>query len=231
LLVFYGVDTVSTVLINGNVVGTTDNQFRRYVFPIKSSLRVGTNTIEVRFTSAGTYSSDHAKAYPYALPESTSQPHSHGELNRHLIRKESCSFAWDWGPCFMPQGIWKPVEIIGFSSPLVVDAYPQVFNAKDEAFRVLVTAEVTAISPLTATLTASVAGVQNSASFTLVAGNNNSLTLELSVPASKVDLWWPVGYGQAPLYDLTIDVAFSDGSSAQEVKRIGFGLPLSLSPH
>lgn len=218
----YGVDTVSTVLINGNAVGTTDNQFRRYIFPIKSALRAGANTIEVRFVSAGTYSAERAKSYPYSLPESTSQPHSHGELYRHLMRKESCSFAWDWGPCFMPQGIWRPLEVIGFTSPLLVDAYPQVFSLQDDAFRVLVTAEVTSLSPspLTGTLTATVAGVQASTPFTL-ATRNNTITLELSVPASKIDLWWPVGYGQAPLYDLTIDVSFSDGSSAQEVKRIG----------
>jgi len=189
LLVCYGVDTVSTILINGQVVGTTDNQFRRYIFSIKHALVLGANNrIEVRFQSAGTYADQKAKAYPYPLNESTSKPHSHGELYRHFMRKESCSFAWDWGPCFMPQGIWRPIEIIGHTSPLLIDAYPQVFNEKDGAFRVLVSADVSSILAESGVLTATVAGVQATAPFTLSVGST-TVTVELSVPAAKVDLW------------------------------------------
>lgn len=174
--------------MNGQEVGTTDNQFRRYLFPIKQALRVGENEIEVKFQSAGTYSKAKAEAYPYPLNESTSQPHSHGEMNRHFMRKESCSFAWDWGPCFMPQGIWRPIEIIGYSSPLLVDAYPQVSNLKDDHFKVLISADVSSVLALSGTISASVAGIQASAPFTLSVGDS-LVTLELSVPSSKVDLW------------------------------------------
>ena len=39
-VVLFGVDTVATVLLNGFVVGSTDNMFVRYKFDVKPTLRV-----------------------------------------------------------------------------------------------------------------------------------------------------------------------------------------------
>ena len=30
---------------------------------------------------------------------------------RNFVRKEQCDFGWDWGPCFVPAGIWLPIYI------------------------------------------------------------------------------------------------------------------------
>ena len=47
-LVFEGVDTIATVELNGVVVGTTDNMFRRYEFDIGSTVdRQALNTLTV----------------------------------------------------------------------------------------------------------------------------------------------------------------------------------------
>ncbi|KAJ3078493.1 hypothetical protein HK102_004465, partial [Quaeritorhiza haematococci] len=51
---------------------------------------------------------------------------------------------------------------------------------------------------------------------------SGSLELELEVPVSKVDLWWPAGYGRQPLYDLTITLTTSSTSIAKSTRRIGF---------
>lgn len=45
-------DTVATISINGEVIGTTENMFRRYIFDIKPILQLGSNNIEVSFESA-----------------------------------------------------------------------------------------------------------------------------------------------------------------------------------
>ncbi len=47
ILICEGLDTVATILINGNQAGTTENMFRRYVFQIKPYLQEGSNLIEV----------------------------------------------------------------------------------------------------------------------------------------------------------------------------------------
>lgn len=114
-----GIDTVAIVRVNGLVVGTTDNMFRHYQFDVASALVAGTNTIQVEIKSPATYVVDAMAAYPYALPESTEPSNSHGILGRNYVRKEQCSYAWDWGPCFMPQGIWRPIKLVAWTSAVV----------------------------------------------------------------------------------------------------------------
>lgn len=62
------------------------------MFDITSAVRTGTNTIEVKFTSAVEYAYAQAAAYPYTVPFSA---YPTGLDNRNFIRKEQCSFAWD----------------------------------------------------------------------------------------------------------------------------------------
>ena len=54
-LVGHGVDTVSKIYINNELVGTTDNMFVRYKFDVKSLLKVGQNNIRIVFESAVSY--------------------------------------------------------------------------------------------------------------------------------------------------------------------------------
>jgi len=46
-----GLDTLATVSVNGQVVGTADNMFRTWEFDIRGALTTGGNSIEVRFAS------------------------------------------------------------------------------------------------------------------------------------------------------------------------------------
>jgi beta-mannosidase len=108
-LVAEGLDTIAVVTLNGQQLGQTDNMFRRWRFDVTNVLTSGTNTIEVAFTSAATWANQRAAAYPYVCPTSDDPSVQHGEPNRNFIRKEQCSFSWDWGPCFIPQGIWQPI--------------------------------------------------------------------------------------------------------------------------
>jgi beta-mannosidase len=94
VLVCDGLDTVSTVLINGKVVGQSDNMFLRYIFDVKSAIKAGTNTIQVRFTSAIQYATRKSQEYGYDVPPDCSVPVQHGECHRNFIRKEQSSFSW-----------------------------------------------------------------------------------------------------------------------------------------
>jgi beta-mannosidase len=120
-LIAEGIDTVSEIYINGILIGTTNNQFRRYSFDISDIVEKGTNTIEISFTSAEIYASKKVicfsnfninyqmTEYPYFVTDGTVPPEYSGEPWRNFIRKEQCSFAWDWGPCFIPAGVWMPI--------------------------------------------------------------------------------------------------------------------------
>lgn len=107
LMVFEGIDTAASIQLNGVSLGETNNMFRRYTFDVTQVLEeAGNNTLVVEIESAATYANAQAEAYPYDVPMSASDSQN-GEPNRNFIRKEQCSFSWDWGPAFLPSGVRK----------------------------------------------------------------------------------------------------------------------------
>ena len=94
VLVCDGLDTVATVTINGVVVGKSVNMFHQYIFDVKEAIKVGTNAIDVSFTSAISYAANKSRAYGYKVPPECSVPVQRGECHRNFIRKEQCSFSW-----------------------------------------------------------------------------------------------------------------------------------------
>lgn len=93
-MVFGGLDTVATVLVNNVEVGHSTNMFHRYIFSVKGVLKTGMNKIEVRFTSAVLYAKEQAKKFPYRVPPECPVPVQRGECHGNFIRKEQCSFSW-----------------------------------------------------------------------------------------------------------------------------------------
>lgn len=50
-----GLDTIANIYLNDEMIGKTDNQFRRYVFDVKSKLKAKQNSIRVDIESARNY--------------------------------------------------------------------------------------------------------------------------------------------------------------------------------
>lgn len=118
LLVFDGVDTVSSIWLNGVKVGSTDNMFRRYVsspggtalryfsalcltysvvfvqdFSVGDSLKDGENQLEVRFMSPVLYASQRYRAHSaYRVPPECPPDVQKGECHVNFIRKVSMSY-------------------------------------------------------------------------------------------------------------------------------------------
>ena len=50
--------------------------------------------------------------YPHIVPPVEYPAVQNGEKFRNFLRKSPASFSWDWGPAFIPSGIWKPVSLV-----------------------------------------------------------------------------------------------------------------------
>ncbi|OBZ70764.1 Beta-mannosidase A [Grifola frondosa] len=111
-LVFYGIDTIANITVAGHPVAWVDNQFRQYVYDIShliaSPVHHDTN-VTVALESA----------YFYGLnvtsrPDAEISPTGDFEYAgiRQFIRKISSDFGWDWGPAFVPSGIFKPAYLV-----------------------------------------------------------------------------------------------------------------------
>jgi beta-mannosidase len=225
LLVAEGIDTVATILINGQAIAWVNNMFRKYAWDVTTVVKSGTNVLTVAFQDAVSYVNQQKAAYPYNLP-SADDSVQNGELNRNFVRKEQCSFSWDWGPCFNPQGIWQPIRLVAYSTAVLdniaVQVTPHSSNTTN-AFRVEVDAQIDAVVSVSGTLTLSVANTHTTpvSRKVLVTPGVSHFTLTLDV--ANVALWWPAGYGTPNLYNLT--VSWTNDATQQTstiTKRIGF---------
>ncbi len=81
--------------------------FVAHRFDVKQALRPGRNILEIRFSSP--------IAYIRARRRSKEKTEWNDPVGgRWYIRKEQCSFGWDWGPRFATCGIYKPIRLEGW---------------------------------------------------------------------------------------------------------------------
>uniref|UniRef100_A0A671SDL9 Beta-mannosidase n=1 Tax=Sinocyclocheilus anshuiensis TaxID=1608454 RepID=A0A671SDL9_9TELE len=195
VLVFEGVDTVSTISLNGVTIGKTDNMFRRYDFEVTGLLKDEENVLQVWIMSAVTYASQRSHAHTeYRVPPDCPPPVQKGECHVNFIRKAQSSFSWDWGPSFPTLGIWKEVRLEVFNSSRVLS---YTTNSEHSSWNV----EVELFFDVFV------------ASKVLVNNNLDIYDDNKCVHFKSVSLWWPFGHGEQFLYYLTIDVNLEGGET------------------
>lgn len=111
-LVFKGLDTFAEITLNGSPIGSTDNMFRSWSFPVKSLLREGTNTVRVTFHSALRKGAELLEAYGRSLPADND-----GSAIKvsPFVRKAGVHFGWDFAPRLVTCGIWQEVGLRAWS--------------------------------------------------------------------------------------------------------------------
>jgi len=223
LLVCDGLDTVAELSLNGQVIANTDNMFRSYIIPISSPL-TGGQVISITFQSATKYGVAKTAEYPYPVPNSPSLFETAG---RNFVRKVQSSFAWNWGPSFIPQGIWQSIRLVGVSSLFVSSAATVVYPGTENDWIVRVSLELL-LAPsskgIDGTFSVSIDGINTTTttvSFPPMT-TSASLPIDLHVAKTAVKLWWPNGYGSPVLYAVTITWHSTTSSPVVITKKVGF---------
>ncbi|KAL0576527.1 hypothetical protein V5O48_005447 [Marasmius crinis-equi] len=115
LLVFWGIDTIANITFAGQPVAWVNNQFRHHIFDVTPHLATGSGNLTLDFESAVFYGLNVS-----SRPDATFYPGGNGVFEypaaRHYIRKIQIDFGWDWGPAFVPTGIFKPAFLITLSN-------------------------------------------------------------------------------------------------------------------
>jgi beta-mannosidase len=191
-LVCDGLDTLATVFVNGQQVGESDNMFRQYRWEVKQLVKIGTNELAIHFESPVQYVQRKQAEVP--LP-GVSQAISGGP---HL-RKAPCQWGWDWGPQLPPIGIWKDLRLEGYSQARFTDVFLRQSH-QSKAVTIFAEFQLEQMNDMTVTVQMKVVspkGKEQVAEAPVVAGK-----VELSV--KNPQLWWPNGYGEQPLYKVTL---------------------------
>ncbi|MFQ5638964.1 MAG: glycoside hydrolase family 2 protein [bacterium] len=209
-LVAEGLDTFSTIFVNGHEVAQTRNMFIEHRFEVKEHLRPGENNIKIRLHSPVLWSKRAEEKYGRLFA-------SH-ENHRVYARKAQYSFGWDWGPKLPTSGIWRPIYIETVKAIRLEDVFVDI-DLEDSLNRARVSVQIeTEIFDKKDVAFTAAATVNGEKKECEIRENRCAIPFEIKNP----HLWWPAGHGEPHLYQLKVEVRANNDIA--EKRSLKFGI-------
>lgn len=204
VLRFEGLDTICSIALNGIVLGRHDNMFTPLELDVSAYLQEGANRLEVRFESVTRVGEMRRQAF-FQREDLASDIVRFDE--RAFVRKAAYMFGWDWGPRLVSAGIWKPVRLLEFAAR-IVDVKVTQTHLSDGSVRVHCAAQ-----------TEGTGRVVHYLRFQ----EERPVRIEddASCLLTQPEVWWPLGMGEQPLYELeTLLLSSCTEHSATEQQQL-----------
>ncbi|KAL2141466.1 hypothetical protein VTI28DRAFT_2389 [Corynascus sepedonium] len=236
-LVFEGLDTFATVMLNERVILRSDNMFVEHRVDVSDLLEAEdgaehNNTLEITFEPARQRGLElvHAHAEHDFIVHQT-------EVSRGPVRKAQYHWGWDWGPMFLTCGPWKPVRLETYLSrfeDVRVDYEVRTIQEGEGTASVEAMVHAHVTSPAAAELeiefvlegerVVTLRDRRGQGDLTGNAADSSWRYASSRLRIEKAELWWPRGYGSQTLYDLKLRLIAADGTTvlAEEHRRMGF---------
>jgi beta-mannosidase len=219
-LVADGLDTLTTVLINGIEVARTANEHRTHRVDVTDALVEGTNTVEVRFESP-VLGAERLSLELGERPRASGHPFN-------SLRKMASQYGWDWGPDLAGAGIWKTIGLESWSGVRLAGVRPLAsLDGPDGVLETHLDLQWAdgATDPVTVQ-------VRVGSDELTAEGRPGQTEVVLSQRVVDARPWWPRGYGDQPFYDVSVVVAYpADDTLATWSGRVGFRtVTLSTQP-
>jgi beta-mannosidase len=200
-LVFNGLDTITEIRLNGQIIGDTQNMFIQHRLPVQQYL-TKINELEIHFYPARRFGRENAK--PIHQFPSARHP------ERVFVRKAQYSFGWDWGPALPTAGIWKDVYIEQTDNCRISSIYFETVKITDNNAEIKVKIDLDSDQKSTGFINISLDDGVNAIQDKIAFSKNKHAEWEKVVENPK--LWWPAGSGKPFLYDLKISVHDKNGN-------------------
>lgn len=214
-LVFAGIDTIADVILNGQHILRCDNMFIPHRSDVTDLLRPDGNTLSVRIFSPQLY----ARRFTYPAGQ-ISRAHRQAEA---YLRKARHSWGWDNAPRVLTAALWRPVYLQLIPPIRFTDVYTYTHRVTPENVTFgarwwIATPDVDLSSYRGVLQLSDNNGIVHEQPFDVdfIAGR-----IACTLPASAVKLWWPRGYGEPHLYNLTLTLYKAETAVAHWHGRIG----------
>jgi beta-mannosidase len=191
-LIFEGLDTYATIILNNDTIGHSENMFVKYEFNVKPILKEH-NKLRVIFQPPLSSIDISSKSLKYPGGE---QVH---------IRKAPFMFGWDWGPRYATMGIWKDVYLEFYDIIKIENIYVKQKFEEDNSVSLDFEIELN--------------NLKKGKYYIEIADNENKIYKKIKVKLQTADtiintklkiinpkLWWPNGMGKAFLYNFGINI-------------------------
>lgn len=189
-----GLDTLAEIRINGKMIANTENMHRTYEFDIRSVLKEGENEIHILLRSPLPVMNQKQQEEPlWGVDEAVAgYPH---------IRKAHYMFGWDWGPKIPDAGIWRPISIVAYEEGRLEDIYiRQTHDPNHVTLNISVELDQWTEEPLH--LEVEGKSPQGERFIHEMAKAEAMSDFSFNIPDPQ--LWWPNGYGEQPLYQVSV---------------------------
>ncbi|VVT21974.1 Glycosyl hydrolase [Sphingomonas sp. EC-HK361] len=225
VLTFNGVNYAAEVWLNGARIGAMKGAFIRGKFDVTGKLLPGRNAIAVRVSPPPHPGIAHEESLTAGVGE-----------NGGMMMLDGPTFGategWDWIPSIRDRntGLWQGVSLAAtgaatIGDPHVVTTLPKADNSVAD---IEITAPVTNASAqaVTATVRAAFDDVAVEKQVAVAPGQTVDVVMkpsdfpQLSVRDPK--LWWPNGYGDQALHDLTLTTTVN--GTASDTRKLRFGM-------
>lgn len=222
-LMFEGLDTFATVYVNGLEIGKTANMHRGYTFDITRVVRLGKNTIAVKFDPLSLHHKDKALMQWSSYTK-----------ERPWIRKAAMNYGWDWGPRIVTTGIWGNVQLLRSVHARLDNVFAQTIEVNAEQATVQVDVDIKSSKQNLSVQVKliDVAGNVVVESSSPIQGTQASMLLHIANP----NLWWTHDLGEPYLYQLDIvllanEIAIDQSTQPFGIRSIELQLKDELGNH
>ncbi|MFL7010907.1 beta-mannosidase [Enterovibrio norvegicus] len=211
-LILSMVDTMAEIVLNGETILLCSNMFRHYRRDVRPYLCNGENTLKITLKRADIEAKARAERLPFPVPWAVGNnqiPHM------NTLRKTQCHSGWDWGICLLVSGIYDSIRLQPVSEVRLQQVRSTQQWHSDGSCDVTAIISAEQISP------------DNDAQIEccLVSPDGERMSQSVALTGTEVECcfrmaqpkrWWPAGYGEQPLYTLTVT------TDAQTIeKRLG----------
>jgi beta-mannosidase len=142
-----------------------------------------------------------------------------GETARLAVRKSQYHWGWDWGPLLMTAGIWRDVRLEVFIAR-VADVWTEIKLSHDHHI-----AHVTAFAKIQSNHELN----KHQGIFSLKFGGQELASQDVAVDSNGIgsatftikqpNLWWPNGYGEQSLYNLSVALTRKGGDTLHQISK------------
>lgn len=209
ILHFDGIDTIADIWLNGIFLGHADNMHRIWEFHVKKILKPAGNELKILLASPVGYIYDSYERDPLIVGSVDAM------RGCPRIRKAHCMYGWDWGARLPDAGIWREVKLLGVGEARLNSVY---ITQKHTGGRVMLTFQNDVEAA---------AGVSNKKYFCKISvtGPNGEVIakdeITEHITVEEPQLWWPSGYGNQPLYEVTVKLCKDQLILDEWKKRVG----------
>ncbi len=198
-LSFQGVDCIADYYLNGCEVSSSYNALIEHHFEITEAIRPGRNTLYVHIRSAMRYA--HAQAYNQYLALTSKMGH------QAYLRKSAHCFGWDIFPRAVSGGIWRDVFVECWDGVGISELSYYVRSADEGQARIVFAGVLDLPYELLGhEIQLRLNAVCGTDSFAVTHALRRSRLFSFSVCVATPRLWWPYGYGEPNVYDLTCEL-------------------------